>query len=134
MLPGVEMESSFTTWDSYLHQLRSTYRRRCMHITEKWKNISTLQTSCTAFSDQHYQLYKDVLKHSSTKLETIPKEYFQNLPENFYLATSYKDDNMLCWHINCSNKGKINCSSSSGATIINSSRMRKYILITYSAF
>lgn len=102
MLPTLEMAHTIEYWEDYPDQLRAPYRRRYHQIADKWKLISAKQTACTAFSNRHYQLYLDVLKHSTTKLETLQQAYFENLPANFRLTTYYKSGDMLCWHITCS--------------------------------
>jgi len=101
MLPTLQLSHSFDSRENYLAQLRSPYRRRCLHIADKWKGIDAVQSSCSAFTNRHYALYLQVLKHSTTKLETLSKKYFETLPENFSLTTYYRDEEMLCWHINC---------------------------------
>lgn len=101
MLPTVELAHSFHDWETYLDGLRSPYRRRCCQILERSTGLQIQQSSCQSFSQQHYELYLQVLKRSSTCLETLRQGYFENLPDNFYLTTYYKEGEMLCWHINC---------------------------------
>lgn len=102
MLPTLELAHTFQHWADYSDQLRAPYRRRYYQTTAKWNQISVEETACSAFSNRHYQLYLDVLKHSTTKLETLQQPYFENLPDNFRLTTYSKNGDMLCWHITCS--------------------------------
>jgi hypothetical protein len=101
MLPTLELSHSFFSREDYLAQLRSSYRRRCLHIADKWKFIDAVQSSCAVFTNRHYDLYLEVLKHSTTKLETLSKKYFETLPGNFSLTTYFQDEEILCWHIIC---------------------------------
>ena len=101
MLPAIEIVRHFDDWEQYLDQLRSSYRRRCLHILDKWENIRSGQTPCSAFTENHYRLYLAVINRSTTKLETLQQAYFHQLPPEFYLTTYYREDEIICWHINC---------------------------------
>lgn len=98
-LPTIVIDRRFENYDEYLKALRHPYRRRLLHLTEKFRQVRSEVTSCKSFTDFHYKLYLNVLKKSTTKLETLSFLLFINLPENFILTTHYIDNTMLAWNI-----------------------------------
>ena len=101
MLPTLELSLKFSSWMDYLEHLRAPYRRRCLQISEKMKSINAEKTTCSFFTDSHYRLYLDVLKHSTTKLETLSLSYFKNLPPSFQLTTYYRNEEIISLYITC---------------------------------
>ncbi len=98
-LPTMVINRPFRDFGDYLEELRYHYRRRILLLQEKFQDVRTETTGCSAFHEIHYQQYLDVLERSTTKLETLGISLFQNLPSNFRLTTHYRDDTMLAWNI-----------------------------------
>jgi hypothetical protein len=101
MLPTVIVNLPFKNWNEYLHSLRSKYRRRTKRILESFRDVAEIQTACNRFTEAHHALYKQVIEHSSNRLEELSIDYFKNLPEPFQLTTYYHQGRLLCWHIYC---------------------------------
>lgn len=98
-LPTIVMENDFSDFRHYLNEMRHSYRRRMHRISQKFNNVITHSTLCSQFSENHYQLYLDVMKRSRTKIETLSFDFFRQLPDNFLLTTHYLDTTILAWHI-----------------------------------
>jgi len=98
-LPTIVIESDFDSYEAYLNGLRYPYRRRIIRFREKFEKVRSEVTPCSVFNRTHYKLYLDVMDSSTTKLETLSQELFENLPENFILITHYIEDTMLAWNI-----------------------------------
>lgn len=107
MLPGIELEHTFSNWPDYLSQLRSPYRRRVMQLQERFREVETQRTSCQAFTPEHHRLYLDILQRTDSKLEVLSEAFFRNLPDNFYLVSCWQAGRLLCWHINCEDEGRL---------------------------
>lgn len=60
-----------------------------------------VDSSCSEFNNDHYELYLQVMKTTTTKLEILKKEVFKYLPVEFELTTYYSKGKMLFWHILC---------------------------------
>lgn len=104
MLPTVVTELPFDTWDAYFNTLRSHYRRRAAHVLERFHGVMAEHTACSAYNQEHHRLYRQIMRRTPSKLETLSLEFFQNLPADFYLTTYYAGKKMLCWHI-CARDG-----------------------------
>jgi hypothetical protein len=100
-LPTVILESGFTSISCYENSLRHSYRRRIERIREKFSNVRAVTTDCSAFREEHYALYLEIMKKTTTKLETLSMDAFRYLPANFMLTTYYAGTGMLCWHVVC---------------------------------
>lgn len=98
-LPTMVLPLKANNMRAYRQSLRHPYRRRLNRITEKFSTVEAVTTSCDAFTPMHYKLYLDVMKTSTTKLETLPENAFRYLPGKFRLTTFYTDSEMLFWHI-----------------------------------
>lgn len=101
MMPTVVMEQHFDSPEAYLSSLRAPYRRRARQIQKAFEGVAEIKTGCLAFTASHYDLYKQIMRHTKDKLETLSLAFFKNLPENFQLTSYYHEDKLLCWHINC---------------------------------
>lgn len=88
-----------TTWEGYLSSLRHPYRRRINKALEKSVNVTKRAGSCSAFGEEHYQQYLDVVNRSKEKLEILDSSFFKELPEQFILNSFYTDHQLLYWHI-----------------------------------
>jgi hypothetical protein len=100
-LPTIILELDYNQIESYENSLRHNYRRRIHKIREKFFNVSSVTSDCSVFSDQHYSLYLEIMKKTTTKLEKLSLNVFKFLPSNFKLTTYYCEEKMLCWHILC---------------------------------
>lgn len=100
-LPTIILNLSCTTLTEYRESLRHPYRRRFHRLSEKFNGVTKVVTGCSDFNDQHYDLYLQIMKASTTKLEILKAEVFSHLPETFTLTTLYADDKMLFWYILC---------------------------------
>lgn len=100
-LPTFTLRSDISNYQEYLNAIRHPYRRRLKRMEKNFENVRSETTSCTQFSPEHYQLYLEIMKRTTTKLETLSFESFQNLPDNFELNTFYNSHNMICWNITC---------------------------------
>lgn len=104
-LPTVILNLQSHSTDDYEKSLRHPYRRRLRRIREKFSAVSFRSTECAEFTGEHYLLYLQIMKHTTTKLETLSPEAFKYLPSNFILTTFYSGDTMICWHIVCRDNG-----------------------------
>lgn len=107
MMPTVVMKQNADSWDEYLSQLRSPYRRRAHQILQAFNEVGEIRTLCNAFTEKHYNLYLQIMQQTKNKLETLSFEYFKHLPNNFYLSSYYHNKQLLCWHINCRDKNQL---------------------------
>jgi hypothetical protein len=100
-LPTIILRLGSNNYNSYENSLRHDYRRRIHRIKEKFAGVTPVITDCSVFNEEHYSLYMQIMKKTTTKVETLSYEAFRNLPSNFRLTTYYIDNKMLCWHIVC---------------------------------
>ena len=100
-LPTIILRLGSNNFNSYENSLRHDYRRRIHRIKNKFAGVTPVITDCSVFNKEHYSLYMQIMKKTTTKVETLSFESFRNLPSNFRLTTYYFDDKMLCWHIVC---------------------------------
>ncbi len=98
-LPTMVLRLKAEDMPAYQRSLRHPYRRRLKRIAGKFKDVEQVTTSCSEFNETHYRLYLDVMKTSTTKLETLGVDAFRFLPEKFRLTTFYAGNEMLFWHI-----------------------------------
>lgn len=101
-LPTIILNLKQDTLTGYENSLRHDYRRRIRRIREKFRNVRAVSSGCLEFSERHYALYLQIMKKTTTKLETLSPGVFKYLPSNFRLTTYYSGNDMLCWHITCS--------------------------------
>ena len=105
-LPTILFTRQFESWDEYLSSLRAAYRRRIRFIADSFSGICKKQTDCSCFDVEMYRQYLEVLQRSKGKLETLPMEFFLNLPSNFTLHTFYNREKLIGWYITTSFRGK----------------------------
>lgn len=84
---------------NYVQRMRHPYRRRIKKSIAVFNAIETKQESCSEFSNSHYVLYKAIMARTTTKLETLSIQFFQNLPAPFILTSHYFDETLIAWHI-----------------------------------
>jgi len=84
---------------NYLHRMRHPYRRRIKKSVCLFDVVKTKLESCSAFTESHYALYKAIMDRTSTKLEVLSIQFFQNLPPAFKLTSHYFDDTLIAWQI-----------------------------------
>lgn len=100
-LPTIILTSAWNSIESYEHSLRHAYRRRMHKIRQKFAGVTSITTDCSIFNEEHYALYIEIMKKTTTKLETLSPNVFKYLPLNFRLTTYYMEKKMLCWHTVC---------------------------------
>lgn len=103
-LPTVVFNLPVDNLLSYEGALRHNYRRRLHRIREKFSGVTSVVTPCAEFSEAHYELYLQIMKKTTTKLETLSFDVFRHLPSHFVLTTYYYEKIMLCWHVVCLDK------------------------------
>lgn len=104
-LPTLVHDKCDTTWENYLQSLRHNYRRRILSAEKKFLGVSFKENYCSQFTDEHYQLYLNIMKHTKTKLETLPYHFFSKLPEEYKLHSFYAENQLITWHITTFNSG-----------------------------
>lgn len=104
-LPTIILKLGSNDFSSYENSLRHDYRRRIHRIKDKFSGVTPVNTDCSAFNEEHYSLYMQIMKKTRTKVETLSYESFRELPPNFRLTTYYAENKMLCWHIVCKDNG-----------------------------
>jgi hypothetical protein len=101
-LPTIIFKNYFDNYQDYLTSMRHHYRRRTLGAIKKFKGVRTERCTCNFFTQEHYQLYLNIMTKTKTKLEILTMSFFNVLPENFSLTSYYTDDNeLLTWHITC---------------------------------
>jgi len=100
-LPTIIFKSAYDRIESYENSLRHPYRRRLRKIRDKFAGVDVMTSDCSVFSEEHYELYLQIMRKTTTKLETLGLDVFRYLPSNFKLTTYYAGQIMLCWYIVC---------------------------------
>lgn len=103
-LPTILLKLQSDCMADYENSLRHTYRRRLHRIMEKFSGVESVTSLCDAFNDEHYRLYLQVMKHTSTKLEILHPGFFRNLPSDFELTTCFASGEIIFWYILCRDK------------------------------
>lgn len=106
-LPTIVMRNKAASMHDYEQGLRHPYRRRLHLLQKKFMHVRTVTTSCAEFTERHYALYMQIMKRTRTKLETLSLDSFKYLPGNFLLTTFFHEEDMLCWHILCKDRGTL---------------------------
>lgn len=105
-LPTITVLNRFKSWDNYVNSLRAKYRRRLQHLSSAFYGVKEHRSDCSKFSGAMYDQYREVLKRSKGKLETLMQPFFQNLPLNFSLTAYYHQQDLLGWYISTRFKEK----------------------------
>jgi hypothetical protein len=100
-LPTVVFKNKFTDFEDYMRALRHPYRRRIRLIREKAREVHDVVSKCSDFTENHYQLYLEIMKRTKTKLEVLSYDLFRNLPGNFVLLSHYHNNTLLSWNTVC---------------------------------
>jgi hypothetical protein len=103
-LPTIMLTLRADSMEGYENSLRHPYRRRMHRNREKLAGVTSVDSSCTVFDKEHYDLYLQVMRKTTTKLEILQAEVFRYLPSNFELTTYYASGKMLFWYILCRDK------------------------------
>jgi hypothetical protein len=104
-LPTIILKLPSDNLVGYENALRHPYRRRLHRIRDKFSNVISVTSDCSVFNDEHYSLYLQIMKKTTTKLETLNLEVFKYLPSNFQITTYYSEGKMICWHVVCKDTG-----------------------------
>ncbi|MCU0371239.1 MAG: GNAT family N-acetyltransferase [Bacteroidales bacterium] len=104
-LPTIIFRNRFPDFTGYIQALRHPYRRRIRLILEKSAGVSYVMTKCREFTELHYKLYLEIMKRTTTRLETLSFDLFRNLPDNFVLGSQYDHDRLIAWHTLCFDGG-----------------------------
>ena len=105
-LPTIILDNRFPSWENYQQSLKANYRRRLRHLSRPFWGINMKRGVCSRFDEKMYHQYREVLKRSKGKLETLSQNFFQNLPSNFSLTAYYDQENLLGWYISTAFKEK----------------------------
>ena len=100
-LPTIILRLHSDSMVSYERSLRHPYRRRINRIREKFSDVTPVTSDCSVFNEEHYSLYLQIMKKTTTKLEILSLNLFKYLPSNFQLTTYYFENKMICWHVVC---------------------------------
>ena len=100
-LPTIILRLPSDNMVCYENSLRHSYRRRVRRIRGKFSGVTSVTSECSAFNEEHYLLYLEIMKKTTTKLETLSLNLFKYLPSNFKLTTYFYENKMLSWHIVC---------------------------------
>jgi hypothetical protein len=106
-LPSVVLSHDFSSWDEYMAELRSDYRRRMRRILKMFQNhdIQAYELNCSEMTEEMYQLYLDIHNKTKEKIEKLSYEYFKNLPGGKFRLKVYKyRQEILAWHIYVADK------------------------------
>ena len=98
-LPTIILKNEFKDSFEFLDMMRHPYRRKLKLHSAKFREVTTTESSCRKFTPEHLQLYLNIMKKTTTKLEVLSLDFFQNLPSNFILTTHSFRDIMLAWQI-----------------------------------
>ena len=104
-LPTMIYDHDASSWEKYLESLRHNYRRRILKGQKKFEEISIKKGPCSQFSNEHYQLYLNIMNRTKTKLEILQKEFFLNLPSEYMLHSFYSEKELITWHITTFSEG-----------------------------
>lgn len=78
-LPICVLENKWTTFDEYLSDMRSNYRRRINQALKKNDNIEYIFLENNEdFTEEMYGLYEQVFNHSQYSLEKLTADFFKN--------------------------------------------------------
>lgn len=77
-------QNPFSSFAEYLDCLRSDYRRRVKTALEKGAALQLKRINPQEFSDATHRLYLNVLDRSRYPLETLQKEFFQEIGGELY--------------------------------------------------
>lgn len=103
-LPTIIMSNRFAAWNDYLASLRSNYRRRLKQINQPNDDLRFEKKLCSEFTEDMYQLYLEVYKKSSGKLEKLSCDFFKHLPSDFRMTVCFKNDDVIGWNITLTNR------------------------------
>lgn len=98
-MPTIQLNLNFSTWQEYKDSLRADYRRKLMKTSSLFKDVETRKGNCSRFDETYYDLYIQILKRTSTPLETLSPAFFRNLPDDFLLTSYHYKEDILAWHI-----------------------------------
>ena len=77
-------ENKFSSFNEYLNQLRSTYRRRINKALKHRNNIEIRKIDSKNFNENHYKLYLSIMDRTENPLETLPLEFFFHYEAELY--------------------------------------------------
>jgi len=83
-LPNYVFNNRFSSFEEYLEKLRSHYRYRIKKALKHSLYIEIKAMDPEVFSQEHYDLYREVYQHSADKLECLTIDYFRKYPAKIY--------------------------------------------------
>ena len=104
-LPTLIYNSCISSWKEYLKTLRHSYRRRILKAEKKFQTVHVKKNECSQFTDEHYELYLNIINRTKTKLEILTQDFFSNLPSEYILYSCYSKKELIAWHITVFDKG-----------------------------
>ncbi len=92
------------SYASYLGKMRHPYRRRIKSAQKSFKDVESIESSCKSYEESHHDLYLEIMNKTTTKLETLSLEFFQNLPDSFLLTSHFSQGKLIAWQITAHDK------------------------------
>lgn len=98
-LPTIIIQNDFPNFNSMLDSMRADYRRRLRLLMKLPMGMEFKLLENSEFTMEHHQLYLEVFKRSSGKLEELGLDFFSNLPHEFELNCCYISGKLAGWNI-----------------------------------
>ena len=99
LLPYVELDLNFKSFDEYLNSLskktRADLRRKFKHSKENADIKMEVRAELGDLLDEAYDLYRDNLERAYMRFEEMPKEFFTAISKNMPQETKY-----FIWRVN----------------------------------
>lgn len=76
-LSNFVFRNRFVSFDHYLEEMRSSYRRQHTMAMSKGENLFFHKISPSYFNAEHYQLYQSIMKRAEYPLEILSEDFFQ---------------------------------------------------------
>lgn len=83
-LPNYVFQNRFASFEQYLADLRSSYRRHLLIAMQKGEGLSFNKVAPGHFTKQHYQLYQSILERTDYPLEVLSLEFFRRYDSEVY--------------------------------------------------
>ena len=83
-LSNYVFQNRFTSFEQYLNDMRSSYRRNLILALQKGEDLSFDKVSSGQFTMQHYQLYQSIMERADYPLEVLSQEFFRRYPSEIF--------------------------------------------------
>jgi hypothetical protein len=88
-------ENSYSSFEEYLGNLRSPYRRRINKALKSRELFTIRKLPRQNFSQEHYKLYLSIMNRTENPLETLPIEFFQQYEAEIHEFVDIKTDEII---------------------------------------